>query len=111
MATPETRIAVNMLADSSTLVGELTRHTVMQISKKNIQALISQQSLIVDLSQVTRVDTAGLAWLFSLLEQANNNRCKLAFSNVPAKLTKLISLSGVEGFLPLSATTTLSTSE
>ncbi|PCH97773.1 MAG: sulfate transporter [Gammaproteobacteria bacterium] len=95
-------IVLKMTDSDNLLVGELTRHTVMQISKKNIKQLISQSSSIVDLQQVIRVDTAGLAWLFSLLEQANSINCQLSFSNIPEKLNKLISLSGVEGFLPLS---------
>ena len=97
-------ITLNIAEGNSVLVGELTRQTVMQISKKNIKQLITQQSSIVDLQQVSRIDTAGLAWLFYLVEQAYSTRCQLSFSNVPAKLTKLISLSGVEGFLPLHVT-------
>ncbi len=96
------RITLNTNESSSLLVGELTRHTVMQITKKDIKQLISKQSSIIDLQQVTRIDTAGLAWLFGLLEQAYQKNCQLSFCNVPAKLDKLISLSGVEGFLPLS---------
>ena len=94
-------ITLSMTESNNSLVGELTRHTVMKISKKSIKQLISQQSLVVDLQQVTRIDTTGLAWLFSLLEQANASNCQLSFSNIPAKLNKLISLSGVEGFLPV----------
>ena len=95
-------IVLKMTTNNSVLVGELTRHTVMQISKKEIKKLVNQPSSIVDLQQVIRVDTAGLAWLFSLLEQANSMNCQLSFSNIPEKLNKLINLSGVEGFLPLS---------
>lgn len=97
------KIALNMAENNNVLIGELTRHTVMQISKKKIKELIAQQSAIVDLQQVTRIDTAGLAWLFSLLEQANTTNCQLSFSNIPTKLNKLINLSGVKGFLPLSS--------
>ena len=95
-------ITLSMTESNSVLAGALTRQTVMKISKKIIKQLVAQQSLILDLQQITRIDTAGLAWLFYLLEQANSASCQLSFSNVPAKLNKLISLSGVEGFLPLS---------
>ncbi len=97
------RITLDITNSNSTLTGELTRQTIMQISKKSIRQLIAQQSLVLDLQQVTRIDTAGLAWLFYLLEQASKSNCQLSFSNVPAKLKKLVSLSGVEGFLPISA--------
>jgi len=95
--------------NSSELAGELTRQTVMAIPKKSIKQLVAKQSTVIDLQQVTRIDTAGLAWLFYLLEQASTANCQLSFSNVPAKLNKLISLSGVEGFLPID-TQKLSTS-
>lgn len=95
------KITLDITENNSELAGELTRKTVLQISKKNIKKLLSQPSLILDLQQVTRIDTAGLAWLFYLLEQASIVSCQLSFSNVPAKLNKLISLSGVEGFLPI----------
>jgi phospholipid transport system transporter-binding protein len=98
------KITLSNAEGNSFLEGELTRQTVMQISKKSIKQLLAQQSSIVDLEKVSRIDTAGLAWLFYLLEQANASRCQLTFSNIPAKLTKLISLSGVEGFLPLHVT-------
>ena len=97
------KITLNISESNSVLTGELTRQTVVQISKKSIKQLVVQQSLVLDLQQVTRIDTAGLAWLFYLLEQASAASCKLSFSNVPAKLNKLISLSGVEGFLPINA--------
>jgi phospholipid transport system transporter-binding protein len=95
------KITLDITENNTVLAGELTRQTVMQISKKSIKQLVVQQSLILDLRQVTRIDTAGLAWLFYLLEQASIANCQLSFSNVPAKLNKLISLSGVEGFLPV----------
>lgn len=94
-------IALTINDDDNLLIGELTRHTVMQISKKEINQLVGNQCSIVNLQQVTRIDTAGLAWLFYLLEQASHNNCQLTFSNIPVKLHKLISLSGVEGFLPI----------
>jgi len=97
------KLALNIVENNNSLAGELTRHTVMQISKRSIKQLVSQQSVVVNLQQVTRIDTTGLAWIFSLLEQANITSCNISFSNVPDKLNKLISLSGVEGFLPIHA--------
>jgi len=95
-------ITLNVTEDNGVLVGELTRQTVMKIPKKSIEQIISGRSSVIDLQKVTRIDTAGLAWLFYLLEQANHSRCQVSFSNIPTKLKNLISLSGVEGFLPLA---------
>ncbi|MDX2370280.1 MAG: STAS domain-containing protein [Colwellia sp.] len=94
-------ISLNITTTPVELSGELTRHSIMQITKKSIKALFSSSSTTLDLAQITRIDTAGLAWLFYLLEQASIDNCELSFVNIPTKLEKLISLSGVEGFLPV----------
>ena len=83
------------------LSGELTQHSIMQIPKKSIKALFTPSTMTLDLEKITRVDTAGLGWIFYLLEQASVYDCQLSFVNIPTKLNKLIRLSGVEGFLPV----------
>jgi len=84
------------------LVGELTRLSVTTIAKKDIKQLLTNPLVSVDLTKLSHIDTAGLAWLFYLLEQAKINNCQLGFVNLPLKLEKLISLSGVDGFLPVN---------
>lgn len=96
-----TIISLNITPTSAELTGELTRKSIMQITKKSIKTLFLPSSITLDLAKVTRIDTAGLAWLFYLLEQANIDNCQLFFANIPTKLDKLIRLSGVEGFLPV----------
>jgi len=86
--------------DTVHLAGELTRYTIITVPDKKLTALFTSAQLTVDLQQVIKVDTAGLAWLFHLLEQAQVAKCELLFANLPAKLDNLIKLSGVEGFLP-----------
>lgn len=92
----------NIVLNHGTLAitGELTRHSVAHIKSKEYALWFEHGAIKVDLSQVSKADTAGLAWLFYLLEQASNNTCQLSFSNIPEKLTKLITLSGVNGLLP-----------
>lgn len=94
-------ISLNISSSPVELSGELTRHSILQITQKSIKELLSPSSVTLDLSKITRIDTAGLAWLFYLLEQASINNCELYFVNIPNKLDKLIRLSGVEGFLPV----------
>jgi len=93
-------ISVVIEKNKISLKGELTRQTLMQVSKKTLDSLSKQTSAIVDLSEVNKVDTAGLAWLFYLLEQAQLVNCQLCFKNLPITLDNLIHLSGVDGFLP-----------
>ena len=95
------KITLNITTTGIEFSGELTRHSIMQITKKSIKTLFLPSSTTLDLAQITRIDTAGLAWLFYLLEQASVDNCDLSFANIPSKLDKLIRLSGVVGFLPV----------
>lgn len=95
------KITLNIATSAAELVGELTRHSIMQITNKSIKELFKPSSTILDLAKLTHADTAGLAWLFYLLERAEKDNCQLTFVNIPTKLDKLIRLSGVEGFLPV----------
>ncbi len=94
----------NIVLNHGTLAitGELTRHSVAHIKSKEYAFWFEHSAINVDLSLVSKADTAGLAWLFYLLEQSYKNTCQLSFSNIPEKLTKLITLSGVDGLLPLA---------
>ena len=82
--------------------GELSRHSVAQIKDDEYVNGFDHGAVKVDLSHVSKADTAGLAWLFYLLEQAAEYACQLSFSNIPDNLSKLITLSGVDGLLPLA---------
>lgn len=94
----------NIALNHGTLVikGELTRHSIANINAKDYASWFEHGAVKVNLKQVTKADTAGLAWMFYLLEHAENNACQLSFINLPLKLTKLITLSGVDGLLPLT---------
>jgi len=81
--------------------GELSRYSLALLSNNNYSSYFEASEIVIDLSQVTKVDTAGLAWLFYLLEQANGLACQLSFTHLPIKLHKLITLSGVDGLLPV----------
>jgi len=94
-------LTLTTTAPNAQLIGELTRHTLNMIKPHELATLFSSKEVSLDLAQVDKVDTAGLAWLFSLLEQAHNRACILTYRALPDKLYKLIELSGVEGLLPI----------
>lgn len=95
---------VNLTAKDSILFinGELTRHSLALINKNNYSSCFEFGHVTVNLSEVSKVDTAGLAWLFYLLEQALSCSCEVNFIHLPEKLHKLIELSGVNGLLPIT---------
>ncbi|RHW76878.1 lipid asymmetry maintenance protein MlaB [Colwellia sp. RSH04] len=81
--------------------GDLTRHTLLSISSDELDLLWANDYTLIDLSALNTVDTAGLAWLLYLLEQAQARSSRIEFTQLPAKLINLIQLSGVNGLLPI----------
>mgnify|MGYP003915062961 FL=1 len=79
--------------------GELTRHTITRGFERASKRLQVEAFSNVDLTEVSRVDTAGLAWLLSLVENAKLSERQLSFSSVSNDLLKLAKLTGVETFL------------
>lgn len=75
------------------LSGELNRYSVanLQLPKKS-----SKTSLTLDLSEITKVDTAGLAWLIYSLSQLQRNNISLKLVHLPEQLKKLMQLGHVE---------------
>jgi phospholipid transport system transporter-binding protein len=56
-------------------------------------------AVTVNLSGVTRVDSAGLALLLEWLRQARSERRAIQFTALPDKLLAIARLSGVDGLL------------
>ena len=75
------------------LSGELTRHTVSSI---RFPALGQTECVILDLSELSLVDTAGLAWLIHTLGQLQQRRITLKLTHLPIQLVKLMKLGHVE---------------
>jgi len=87
--------------DQLKLIGELTRKTVVKSFEKQSIRLLTRDISLIDLSQVIKSDTAGLAWLLLMLEKANNKAIPIKFVNIPQELAKLAKLSAVDSFLPV----------
>jgi phospholipid transport system transporter-binding protein len=80
--------------------GELTLSTIDQSFEKKAKSLIKSGQLIFDLSDISKVDTACLAWLLAMMEISSKKNCQLTFKNLPNDLIKLAQLSRVDMFLP-----------
>jgi phospholipid transport system transporter-binding protein len=94
-------VNLSLLNDKAFLSGELTRQTISFIPDNSIKALLKNKKTALSLKDVSKIDTAGLAWLFELLEKNQRQQSLLLFTDLPSQLNKLITLSGVEGLLPL----------
>jgi phospholipid transport system transporter-binding protein len=83
------------------LSGILSRDTVMNNWSLRDKGFKQGSEVLLDLAGVTKVDTAGLAWLVNLVAECRSLKIPLKLSNVPLTLLKLAKISDVEGILPL----------
>lgn len=56
----------------------------------------------VDLADVTRADSSGLALLIDWMRSARRDNQQLSFRRIPAQLLEMARVSGIESLLPLS---------
>ena len=99
-------LSFNFIDDTNAVLsGELTRHYVAHLARQKQNSLFKKNVANIDLAQVTKVDTSGLAWLLLIVEKAQQKNLTLSFSNLPHDLVKLAKLSAVEALLPLSENT------
>jgi phospholipid transport system transporter-binding protein len=80
--------------------GALTLLTIDNSFEKKSKRLIKSGFLIFDLINISKVDTACLAWILAMLELSAKKNCQLTFDNLPNDLIKLAQLSRVDMFLP-----------
>jgi len=71
----------------------LWKHCCAQFSERN--------ELDIDLSQVERSDSAGLALLVECLRQAHRSGKTLRFFNIPAQMLAIARVSSLDQVLPL----------
>jgi phospholipid transport system transporter-binding protein len=84
---------------SLALSGALTFATAGSALETARAELDRNNPTTLDLSGVTRTDSAGLATLLALLAHARTRGHSLTVSNAPANLQALARVSGVESFL------------
>ena len=76
--------------------GHLTLSTVSSLAVKFEKLILASPSgLKIDLSQVNKIDSAGLALLIRLLRLAKMNQKELQFTSLPQQLFALAKFAGV----------------
>lgn len=86
------------------IAGELDQITLKHdywslLNQKERQSITDNGKLEVDLSDVGRSDTAGLAWLINLVKDAIESKVDVSFKSVPVKLLNLAELSNAKQIL------------
>lgn len=85
--------------------GELTIYTASELKGRLLEALESQESLLIDLSQVSEIDTAGLQLLLMVRREAGERGVSVVFaghSHAVTECLELCNLSTVLGEQPLN---------
>jgi len=77
------------------LAGPLTFDTVTALSKSGYPEQTASGDVVVDLSGVTDVDSAGLALLVDWVSRAKHNNESIRFDHVPPRLDQLARIAGV----------------
>jgi phospholipid transport system transporter-binding protein len=81
------------------LTGAVTFATAGGLLDEGRARFAGQSAVAVNLKDVSRVDSAGLALLLEWLRQAQSDQRKLTFTGLPEKMLAIARLSGVEGLL------------
>ena len=87
-----------------TINGDLDQITLkhdywLTLSQTEQKSIVDNGVLEVDLTNVERGDTAGLAWLINIVKHAKANKVEVSFKSVPDKLLNLAELSGAKQIL------------
>lgn len=94
-----TTLLISKNGSDLVLEGNLTLQTITRQFEKKSIAMLSKEGNIINLVKVTKADTAGLAWMLLLIENAKKKETSIKFSNIPNELEKLAKLSAVDSFL------------
>ena len=70
-------------ANKRQIRGELTRKTIHGKQQKVFAQLLDGSTQDIDLSKVSKFDSAGLAWLLALFEFANEQQIVITYSQPP----------------------------
>ncbi len=96
--------SISVSADEQGVIrisGEMVFATVTPLLARIQPLLQGDGELLVDLSAVSDVDSAGLALLLELLEMARTRGVELRFRGLSQALLGIARLSNVEALLPL----------
>jgi len=82
-----------------TVSGMLTFDTVAALYKTADSWFAGEGEMVIDLAQVSRADSAGLALMVEWLRRARAVGRRLRFANIPAQMQTLIRVNGLQDAL------------
>ena len=97
-----TEVEIEAQGDGLVLLhGELSFNTVIPLISKGEELMDVAPALIIDLKDVTRSDSAGLALLVEWMRSARHKNKDIIFRNIPPQMLAVAKVSGLDLILPL----------
>jgi phospholipid transport system transporter-binding protein len=81
--------------------GMLTFSTVAELSAAAPEKFGQQSELVINLADVSRSDSAGLALLIDWMRFAKNNNKSIVFQNIPDQMLAIANASGLDELIPV----------
>jgi phospholipid transport system transporter-binding protein len=88
-----------MTTETRRVSGALTFDTVPGLYHGSTGWFAGHGELVIDLAEVTRADSAGLALLIEWLRRARTAGCRLRFTGIPAQVQTLVRVNGLQDAL------------
>ncbi len=88
--------------DKVLVAGELSFACAAAVVEQAKRIFADLTELDIDLAEVTRSDSAGVAVLIDWMRYAKQNNKPVVFHNVPAQLIAIASASGLDEELPVA---------
>ncbi len=84
------------------LSGELSFQTVPGLSERSAALFADQSHVDVDLRDVRRADSAGVALLVEWAREARQRAVEIRYLNVPGQMLAIARVSSLDQILPLA---------
>lgn len=80
--------------------GPVTIDNVVVMTRRG-KTFLDQSRRVVDLKEITNVDSSVISMMLEWLRTARNQGCQLQFINLPSNLESLIQLYGIADMIPV----------
>lgn len=80
--------------------GELSFATADALYRQSLQ-LLTNDKMLIDLSAVSRADSAGVALLIEWMRMARSQKATIYYENVPAQILSMVQVAGLQNILPI----------
>jgi len=87
---------------SFALTGSLSFKNVTALRSQGIDLFSEADTLVVDLSDVQRSDSAGVALLVEWMRFARSQDKTISYLNIPQQMLAIVRASSLDSILPLS---------